>query len=171
MAPVFYLTLADQAGQRGGDFLARFLFVLGQVGREGVELAVARVVRIVEIQRRINPGFPGIDAGPVGAVVIRLQPLAGGQLRVGHDEFQFQPALVLVLNPEDAVLVAIEARQQCLLEAVHNFIFLFCRQVGLLERQHAGRVFFGIRTGVDQFDHFFRITAQQLGLVARAVFA
>ena len=64
----------------------------------------------MQIQCRIDPGFPGIDAGPVGAVIVRLEPLAGGQLDVGHDEVQFKAVLVPVLNPGNAVLVLVKAR-------------------------------------------------------------
>ena len=171
IVPVVDEALADHAGQDVGDCLGGLLLVPGQIGREGTCFGVTRIVRIVQIQCRIDPGFPGIDTGPVGAVIIGLEPLAGGQLDVGHDEVQFKAVLVPVLDPGNAVLVLVKARQQRPLKAVHDLLFLICRQIGLVERQDAGRVFLGIRAGVDQLDHLVWIAAQQIGQIARAVLA
>ena len=69
---VFDLALGDHSGEGFGDGTGRLLFVLRQVGREGVGLAVGRIIRIVEIKLGINPGLPGVDAGPVRPVIVGL---------------------------------------------------------------------------------------------------
>ena len=171
IVPVVDEALGDHTGHDIGDFLGGLLLVPGQIGREGVRFGITRIVRIVQIQCRIDPGFPGIDTGPIGAVIVRLEPLTGGQLDVGHDEVQFKAVLVPVLDPGDAVLVIVKTRQERLLKTVHDFLFLLGRQIGLMERQDAGCVFLGIRAGVDQLDHLVRIPAQQISQVARAVLA
>ena len=130
---------------------------------------MGRIVRVVEIMLRVDTGFPSIDAWPVGAVVVRLQPLAGEQLRVGYQEVEFQPTLVLVLDPGTTVLIRVEPGQQRGFEVGHEPIFCFRRQIEFLERQQTGRVFAGIRTGVDELLHLLRIAAQHLGLFPLAI--
>ncbi|MFV4778384.1 hypothetical protein NOV91_23540 (plasmid) [Salmonella enterica subsp. enterica serovar Mbandaka] len=75
-------------------------------------------------QPAVHDGLPGIDARTVSAVVIRLEPFAGQQLRVRDQEVQLQPPLVLVLHPQHAVLVFIESGHQNTLEARHQFFTL-----------------------------------------------
>ena len=75
-------------------------------------------------QSAVHYGLPGIDARTVGAVVIRLETPAGQQLRVRDQEVQLQPPLVLVLNPQHAVLVFIESGHQNPLEARHQLFTL-----------------------------------------------
>ncbi|WP_434547505.1 hypothetical protein [Pantoea stewartii] len=75
-------------------------------------------------QPAVHNGLPGIDARTVGAVVIRLEPFASQQLRVRDKEIQLQPPLVLVLNPQHAVLVFIESGHQNPLEARHQLFTL-----------------------------------------------
>ncbi|WP_425531484.1 hypothetical protein, partial [Chromohalobacter japonicus] len=55
----------------------------------------------------VRHGLPRIDAGPVGPVVVRLQPLPRGQLGVRDDEVELQPPLVAVLDPQAVVLIGI----------------------------------------------------------------
>lgn len=104
---------------------------------------------------------PGVNPALIGGVVVRLEPLPAGQLQVGDDEVQFEPPLVLVLDPQAAVLPGLQARQEGPFEAVHEGLFLLGRQVGFSERQHAARVLLGVPTGVDQRGHLVRIAAQQ----------
>jgi len=78
----------------------------------------------VQPQPAVHDGLPGINARSVGAVVIRLEPLAGQQLRVRDQEVQLQPPFVLMLNPQHAVLVFIESGHQNPLEARHQFFTL-----------------------------------------------
>ena len=59
-------------------------------------------------QSAVQHGLPGIDARPVGAIVVRLQAFPGQQFSVGDQEIQLQPPLVGVLHPQNAVLVFIE---------------------------------------------------------------
>jgi len=66
----------------------------------------------VQLVFGVHQALPGVDPGPVGPVVVGLEPLAAGQLDVRHHEVQFQPVFVAVLDPQAVVLVAIEARQQ-----------------------------------------------------------
>lgn len=75
-------------------------------------------------QTAVHDGLPGIDARSVGAVVIRLEPLAGQQLRVRDQEVQLQPPFVLVLNPQHAVLVFIESGHQNPLKTRHKLFTL-----------------------------------------------
>ncbi len=42
---------------------------------------------------------PGVHSALVGGRVVRLEPLPAGQLQVRDDEVQFEPALVLMLDP------------------------------------------------------------------------
>ncbi|MFV6548778.1 hypothetical protein ACNPHC_26315 [Klebsiella pneumoniae] len=70
-------------------------------------------------QRAVHYGLPGIDARTVGAIVIWLEPFAGQQLRVRDEEVQLQPPLVLVLNPQHAVLVFVEPGHQNPFKARH----------------------------------------------------
>jgi hypothetical protein len=78
----------------------------------------------VQPQSAVHDGLPGIDARSVGAVVIRLEPLACEQLRVRDQEVELQPPLVLVLNPQHAVLVFIESGHQNPLKARHQLFSL-----------------------------------------------
>ena len=75
-------------------------------------------------QSAVHYGLPGIDARPVGAIVVRLQAFPGQQFSVGDQEIQLQPPLVLVLNPQHAVLVFIESGHQNPLEARHQLFTL-----------------------------------------------
>ena len=75
-------------------------------------------------QPAVHYGLPGIDARTVGAVVKRLQPFAGQQLRVRDQEVQLQSPLVPVLNPQHAVLVFIESGHQNPLETRHQLFAL-----------------------------------------------
>jgi hypothetical protein len=75
-------------------------------------------------QPAVHYGLPGIDARTVSAIVIRLEPFAGQQLRVRYQKIQLQTALILVLNPQHAVLVFIEAGHQNPLEARHQLFTL-----------------------------------------------
>ena len=105
-------------------------------------------------QSAVHHGLPGIDARPVGAIVIRLQAFPGQQLCVGDQEIQLQPPLVGVLHPQNAVLVFIEPGHQNPLKAGHDLLPLPGRQLSLRERQYAGGVLFRIRRGIDKLpDH------------------
>uniref|UniRef100_UPI003879FD64 hypothetical protein n=1 Tax=Enterobacteriaceae TaxID=543 RepID=UPI003879FD64 len=75
-------------------------------------------------QPAVHDGLPGINARTVGAVVIRLETPAGQQLRVRDQEVQLQSPLVLVLNPQHAVLVFIESGHQNPLKARHQLFTL-----------------------------------------------
>ncbi|WP_373371006.1 MULTISPECIES: hypothetical protein [Enterobacterales] len=75
-------------------------------------------------QPAVHDGLPGIDARTVGAIVIRLETPAGQQLRVRDQEVQLKPPLILVLNPQHAVLVFIESGHQNPLEARYQFFTL-----------------------------------------------
>jgi hypothetical protein len=78
----------------------------------------------VQPQPAVHDGLPGVYARTVGAVVIRLEPFAGQQLRVRDEEVKLQPPLVLVLNPQHAVLVFVESGHQNLLETRHQLFTL-----------------------------------------------
>lgn len=101
-------------------------------------------------QSAVHDGLPGIDARPVGAVVVWLEPPAGQQLGVGDQEVQLQTPLVGVLHPQNAVLIFIESGHQNPLEAGHQFFPLAGRQIGLRKRQDAGGVFLHVRRRVNQ---------------------
>lgn len=105
--------------------------------------------------------LPGLDAGPVGAVVVRLQPLPAGQLDVRDDEVQFEPVFVAVLDPHAVVLVGFEAGHQRRLEAVHDLGLGGVGKVALGERQNAGRVPLRVWAGVDQPGGLIGVAAQQ----------
>ncbi|MDU7243750.1 hypothetical protein, partial [Clostridium sp.] len=81
-------------------------------------------------QSAVHDGLPGIDARPVSAVIVRLEPPAGQQLGIGDQKVQFQTPLVLVLNPQNAVLIFIKSGHQNPLEAGHQFFPLAGRQIG-----------------------------------------
>jgi len=78
----------------------------------------------VQPQSAVHYGLPGVDARAIGAVVIRLEPFAGQQLRVRDQEIQLQPPLVLVLNPQHAVLIFVESGHQNPLKARHQLFTL-----------------------------------------------
>ncbi|EPO7767173.1 MULTISPECIES: hypothetical protein [Enterobacteriaceae] len=71
-------------------------------------------------QSAVHDGLPGIDAWTVGAIVIRLEPSAGQQLRVRDQKIQLKPPLVTMLHPQDAVLVFIKSGHQNPLKACHQ---------------------------------------------------
>ena len=75
-------------------------------------------------QPAVHDGLPGINARTGGAVVIRLETPAGQQLRVRDQEVQLQPPLILVLNPQHAVLVFIESGHQNPFKARHQLFAL-----------------------------------------------
>ncbi|KNX28300.1 hypothetical protein AEX44_21040, partial [Salmonella enterica subsp. enterica serovar Heidelberg] len=89
--------------------MSGFLLRFRQRGRRDQRPPVFRRVRVMQPQPAVHDGLPGINARTVGAVVIRLETLAGQQLRVRDQEVQLQPPLILVLNPQHAVLVFIES--------------------------------------------------------------
>ncbi|MFD6953769.1 hypothetical protein ACFWGT_27170, partial [Nocardiopsis sp. NPDC060348] len=91
-------------------------------------------------QPAVDHRLPGIDARPVGAVVVRLEPPAGQQLGIGDQKVQLQTPLVRVLHPQNAVLIFIEAGHQNTLEAGHQFFPLAGRQICLRPPQYAGGV-------------------------------
>ena len=121
-------------------------------------------------QTAVHYGLPGIDARTIGAVVIRLEPFAGQQLRVRDDEVQLQPPLVLVLNPQHAVLIFVEPGHQNPLEARHQFFTLAGRQILFRKGQDAGGVLFGVGRGVNKLPDFLRLPLQNAGAVALPVF-
>ncbi|MFS7753292.1 hypothetical protein ACJ8BN_01220, partial [Klebsiella pneumoniae] len=86
-------------------------------------------------QSAVHHGLPGIDARPVGAIVVRLQAFPGQQFSVGDQEIQLQPPLVGMLHPQNAVLVFIEPGHQNPLKAGHDLLPLPGRQFSLRERQ------------------------------------
>nr|WOL84987.1 hypothetical protein EOBFOGIL_00008 [Escherichia coli]WOL85002.1 hypothetical protein LCGCLEKF_00008 [Escherichia coli] len=98
----------------------------------------------MQSQPTVNDGLPGIDAWTVGAVVIRLEPLAGQQFRVRDQEVKLQPSLILMLDPQYAVLVFIEAGHQNPLKTRHQLFPLTGGQILFGKRQHPGGIFFGI---------------------------
>ncbi|WP_374956496.1 hypothetical protein [Salmonella enterica] len=82
-------------------------------------------------QPAVDHRLPGIDARPVGAVVVRLEPPAGQQLGIGDQEVQLQTPLVRVLHPQNAVLIFIESGHQNPLKTRHQFFPLTGRQICL----------------------------------------
>ncbi|MFQ8359866.1 hypothetical protein ACLRC5_24040 [Enterobacter cloacae complex sp. 2024EL-00786] len=78
----------------------------------------------MQSQPAVHDSLPGVDARPVGAVVIRLETPAGQQLRVRDQKIQLQSPLIPVLNPQHAVLVFIESGHQNLLKARHQLFAL-----------------------------------------------
>ena len=121
-------------------------------------------------QSAIHDGLPGIDARPVGAVVVRLEPPAGQQFGIGDQKVQLQTPLVRVLHPQNAVLIFIESGHQNPLEAGHQFFPLAGRQIGLRKRQYAGGVFLHVRRRVNQLPDFFRLPLQDAGTFTLPVF-
>jgi hypothetical protein len=77
-----------QGQQAVGDLALRLLFVARQVRRCREGPLVGRVVGVVQGIAVVRERLPGVHAGPVGPIVVRLQALAGGQLGVGDDEVQ-----------------------------------------------------------------------------------
>lgn len=70
-----------------------------------------------------------------------VQGFAGGQLLPGHDHVQLGVALVLVPDPQNVVLVGIEAGERQGLEIVHDLTLLFVgRCVFRCKGDHAGCV-------------------------------
>lgn len=119
----------------------------------------------------IRQRLPGIDAGPIGAVIVRLQPLAGGQLGVGDDEVQLYPALVAVFDPQAVVLVGIEAGHQGALKIVHDGVFTLGGHVVLSKAQNAAGVLLGVPAGVDQLPRLLGVAAQHRRPLAVAILA
>lgn len=122
-------------------------------------------------QSAVHHGLPGIDARPIGSIVIRLQAFPGQQFSVGDQEIQFQPPLVGVLHPQNAVLVFIEPGHQNPLKAGHDLLPLPGRQFSLRERQYAGGVLFRIRRGIDKLPDFLRFSLQHGRPLALPVFS
>lgn len=91
----------------------------------------------MEVVASIRHGLPGIDARPIGPVVIRLKALATGQLDIGNHEVQLYTALVGVFDPEAVVLIGIETGHQRLLEGVHDLALGLLADPALLEGQDA----------------------------------
>ncbi|HIF7765747.1 TPA: hypothetical protein ACX4IW_005066, partial [Escherichia coli] len=60
----------------------------------------------------IHQRLPGINSRPVCPVVVRLEAFSGLQLHVRNDKIQLKPSLVLVLYPQDAVLILFETGHQ-----------------------------------------------------------
>jgi hypothetical protein len=73
----------------------------------------------VQVKPAVHYGLPGVNTGPVGPVVIGLQTLSRQQLRVRDQEVELQPALILMLNPQHAVLVFIKSGHQNAFKARH----------------------------------------------------
>ncbi|MFD7212155.1 hypothetical protein ACFV8Y_28705, partial [Bacillus cereus] len=121
-------------------------------------------------QPAVDHRLPGIDARPVGAVVVRLEPPAGQQLGIGDQKVQLQTPLVRVLHPQNAVLIFIEAGHQNTLEAGHQFFPLAGRQICLRKRQYAGGVFLHVRRHINQLPDFFRLALQDGGAFTLPVF-
>ena len=121
-------------------------------------------------QSAVHDGLPGIDARPVGSVVVWLEPSAGQQLGIGDQEVQLQTPLVRVLHPQNAVLIFIESGHQNPLEAGHQFFPLAGRQIGLRKRQDAGGVFLHVRRRVNQLPDLFRLPLQDAGAFTLPVF-
>jgi hypothetical protein len=142
-----------------------------QCGRRDQRPAVLRRVGVVQAKPAVYNGLPGIYPGPVGAVVIRLQAFSRQQLGVRDQEIQLQPPLILVFNPQHAVLIFIKPGHQNALKARHQRFPLSGCQVLLGERQHTGGVFLGVWRGVNQLTDFFRLALQYGGAVALPVFA
>lgn len=115
--------------------------------------------------------LPGIDAGTVGAVVIRLQALSGGQLGVGDDEVQLNAPLVAVFDPQAVVLVGIEAGHQGALKIVHNGPLALVGHGLLGKAQNTAGVPLGVPAGVDQLPRLLRVAAQHRSPLTVAVAA
>ncbi|MGR2491978.1 hypothetical protein ACUX0Z_25835 [Salmonella enterica] len=75
-------------------------------------------------QPTVHDGLPSVDARTVSSVVIRLETLAGQQLRVWDEKVQLQPPFILMLNPQHAVLVFIKSGHQNTLETCHQLFTL-----------------------------------------------
>lgn len=138
----------------------RLLLVTGQVRRRGEGPLVGRVVGVVKVVFGVRHCLPGIDTGPVGAVVIRLQALPGGQLGIGDDEVQLNAPLVAVFDPQAVVLVGIEAGHQGALKIVHDGPLALVGHGLLGKAQNATGVPLGIPAGVDQLARLLRVAAQ-----------
>lgn len=104
----------------------------------------------MEVVASVRHGLPGIDARPVGPVVIRLKTLAAGQLDIGNHEVQLYAAFVGVFDPEAVVLIGIETGHQRLLEGIHDLALGFLADLALLEGQYARGVALGVLAAVNQ---------------------
>ena len=151
------------------DLLRRLLPLWRQVTRRHKGPPAGRVLGVCKAQLGALHSRPGIHPALIGRRVVRLEPLPASQLQVGDDEIQLQPALVLVLNPQAAVLPGLKAGQEGPLEAVHEGPLLIGRKIGLRERQHAAGVLLGVPAGVDQCGHLVRVAAQQGSALPLAV--
>lgn len=121
---------------------------------------IGGIIGVMEAIPSIRQRLPGIDTRAVSAVVIRLQPLAGGQLGVGDDEIQLHPALIAVFDPKAVVLVGIEAGHQSALKIIHDGIFTLGGHVVFGKAQNTAGVLLGIPAGVDQLPRLLGVAAQ-----------
>ena len=95
-------------------------------------------MRVIKIQAVIGQSLPGVDPGTVSPVIVGLQAFPALQFDVRDHKIQLQPVLVPVLHPKAGVLVAIQTGQQCLLELLHQTLFLIVREVFFPEPRQPG---------------------------------
>lgn len=81
------------------------LFRFRQIIRGDKCPPVLRCVRVVQPVMVIHQCLPGIDSRTVRSVVIGLEPFSARQLHIRDDKIQLKTPLVLVLHPQDAVLI------------------------------------------------------------------
>ncbi|EKH32244.1 hypothetical protein EC960107_5592 [Escherichia coli 96.0107] len=136
------------------------LFRFRQIIRGDKCPPVLRCVRVVQPVMVIHQCLPGIDSRTVRPVVIGLEPFSARQLHIRDDKIQLKTPLVLVLHPQDAVLIFFKTGHQYPLKALHH-PFTLSRWQGLLcKRQNPRGVFFRKRRRIDEFPHLFGSTPQ-----------
>jgi len=86
--PIRDLAPFGQGQQAVGDLALRLLLVARQVCRRREGPLIGRIVGIVQGIAVVRERLPGVHAGPVSPVVVRLQALAAGQFGVRDDEVQ-----------------------------------------------------------------------------------
>lgn len=115
--------------------------------------------------------LPRINTLPVCRVIVRLQALAALKLNICKNIVEFQPPLVSVLHPYNAVLVGIEAGQKALFQPVHDFLLVGFRYVFFRKRQHATGVLPAEFQRVHKLNQLLRVAPQQLRPLSLPVFA
>lgn len=68
----------------------------------------------------IDQRLPGINPRPVCTVVVRLKTLSRLKLHIRDDKIQLKPPLVLVLHPQNAVLIFFKSGHQYPLKTLHH---------------------------------------------------
>lgn len=93
-----------------------------------------------------------------------VQRLASGQLGARGHKMQLYIPLVRVPNPQNVVLLPVQASKCCLLEVVHDLLLLFFRGVVSISKGDNARCVLPFATGaVDQLNSPLWITSQDFG--------